>query len=62
MAISDTSAKYKQFKELAIGQNFYYNGNNYVKQSSRTAALVNYGMRSFYFAQSVMVYPPQQEK
>lgn len=38
----------KQFNELAVGNVFRLNGNIYVKQSSRTAWLVEYN-RWFYF-------------
>lgn len=38
----------KQFQELATGNVFRINGNIYVKQSSRTAWLVEYS-RWFYF-------------
>lgn len=38
----------KQFHELAVGNVFRMNGNIYVKQSSRTAWLVEYS-RWFYF-------------
>lgn len=38
----------KQFHELAVGNVFRMNGNIYVKQSSRTAWLVEYSRR-FYF-------------
>ena len=38
----------KQFHELAFGNVFRVNGNIYIKQSSRTACLVEYS-RWFYF-------------
>lgn len=38
------------FRLVAIGENFFCNGNVYTKQSTRTAKLINNG-RVFYFSQ-----------
>lgn len=39
---------YAYFKELPIKTEFSLNGNRYVKQSTKTARLVEYG-KTFYF-------------
>ena len=38
----------KSFEQLAIGDRFLCNGNEYVKRSTRTVLLVNFN-RVFYF-------------
>jgi hypothetical protein len=38
------------FSEITIGRMFHCNGNDYVKQSSRTARMLSTG-RVFYFGQ-----------
>lgn len=43
-----------QFKALAVGQLFIYNGNVHLKMSSRTSKLVQYG-RTFYIDQNATV-------
>lgn len=45
-----------QFWELAKGRLFHYNGNDWHKQSSRTARLLSNG-RVFYFKQVEVVHP-----
>lgn len=42
------------FKELRIGRMFHLNGNDYVKQSTRTARMLNNG-RTFYIGQNEIV-------
>lgn len=42
------------FSELRIGRMFHCNGNDYVKQSSRTARMLSNG-RAFYFRQTEVV-------
>jgi len=44
------------FNELAVGRLFRYNGNDYVKQSSRTARRLANG-RVIYFGQNETIHP-----
>jgi hypothetical protein len=44
-----------QFSEIKIGRMFHCNGNDYVKQSSRTARMLSNG-RAFYFAQKELAH------
>jgi hypothetical protein len=44
------------FKELRVGRMFHCNGNDYVKQSSRTARMLANG-RVFYFRQQDYIHP-----
>lgn len=46
----------REFWELRIGRMFHSNGNDYVKQSSRTARMLMNG-RVFYFGQKEVVHP-----
>ena len=45
-----------EFKEVRVGRMFHCNGNDYVKQSSRTARMLSNG-RAFYFGQKEVVHP-----
>lgn len=45
-----------EFKELGLGRMFHLNGNDYVKQSSRTARMLSNG-RVFYIGQREVVHP-----
>lgn len=44
------------FFALPIGRLFHFNGNDYIKQSTRTARMLSNG-RVFYFAQSEYIFP-----
>lgn len=44
------------FKDLALGRMFRLNGNDYVKQSTRTARNINFD-RVFYIGQKEVVHP-----
>lgn len=44
------------FQELRIGRLFHLNGNDYVKQSTRTARMLSNG-RVFYIGQKEIVHP-----
>ena len=46
----------REFWELAVKRMFRVNGNDYVKQSSRTARMLSNG-RVFYFKQREVVHP-----
>lgn len=46
----------RSFWELAVGRMFRMNGNDYVKQSTRTARMLSNG-RVFYFGQKDVVHP-----
>jgi hypothetical protein len=46
----------KEFKELAKGRLFRLNGNDYIKQSTRTARMLSNG-RVFYVGQKEIVHP-----
>jgi hypothetical protein len=46
----------RQFDELPVGRLFHCNGNDYFKQSTRTARLLSNG-RVFYFAQREVIHP-----
>lgn len=46
----------KEFNEVRVGSLFRHNGNDYQKQSTRTARNLNYD-RVFYFGQSERVHP-----
>lgn len=41
--------KIRQFKDIAVGYEFFANGNLWVKKSSRTATPTAYPTRRFYF-------------
>jgi hypothetical protein len=43
------------FQELRVGRMFHCNGNDYVKQSTRTARMLSNG-RAFYFGQKEVVH------
>jgi hypothetical protein len=44
------------FKDFRIGRMFHLNGNDYVKQSTRTARMLSNG-RVFYIGQTELIYP-----
>ena len=44
-----------QFQDIAIGKLFHLNGNDYLKQSSRTARLLSAG-RIFYIGKNESVH------
>ena len=44
------------FAELRIGRLFHTNGNDYIKQSSRTARMLSNG-RVFYFSRTEYIHP-----
>lgn len=46
----------RQFCELPVGRLFHMNGNDYFKQSTRTARLLTNG-RVFYFKQQDVIHP-----
>lgn len=46
----------KEFKEIRIQRLFRLNGNDYVKQSTRTARMLSNG-RVFYIGQKEVVHP-----
>jgi hypothetical protein len=46
----------RQFNELPVGRLFHLNGNDYFKQSTRTARLLSNG-RVFYFGQREVIHP-----
>lgn len=46
----------REFKELGVGRLFHCNGNDYVKQSTRTARMLSNG-RVFYFGQGDIIHP-----
>jgi hypothetical protein len=46
----------RQFNELPVGRLFHMNGNDYFKQSSRTARMLANG-RVFYFRQQDVIHP-----
>lgn len=43
-----------KFSDIRVGDTFYANGNQYIKKSTRTALLVEYG-RTFYYGQNEVV-------
>lgn len=45
----------RTFKEIAIGERFFCNGNLCVKKSTKTATLLQYD-RTFYFNQKDIVF------
>lgn len=45
-----------EFAEIRIGRLFHLNGNDYLKQSTRTARMLSNG-RVFYFGQREVVHP-----
>ena len=45
-----------EFNEVRIGRMFHLNGNDYVKQSTRTARMLSNG-RVFYVGQREVVHP-----
>ena len=46
----------REFAEMKIGRLFRLNGNDYVKQSTRTARMLSNG-RVFYIGQKEVVHP-----
>jgi hypothetical protein len=46
----------REFAELALGRMFHCNGCDYVKQSTRTARMLQNG-KVFYFGQREVVHP-----
>ena len=44
------------FVDIRIGRLFHFNGNDYVKQSTRTARMLSNG-RIFYFGKTEYVHP-----
>jgi len=46
----------KEFNEIQVGKLFRMNGNDYVKQSTRTARMLS-SDRVFYFKQCDVVHP-----
>jgi hypothetical protein len=46
----------RQFNELPVGRLFHLNGNDYFKQSTRTARMLQNG-RVFYFGQREVIHP-----
>ena len=46
----------RDFAELRIGRMFHINGNDYIKQSTRTARMLSNG-RVFYIGQKEVVHP-----
>jgi hypothetical protein len=44
------------FEELRIGRLFHLNGNDYIKQSTRTAKMLNNG-RTFYVGKQEYIHP-----
>ena len=44
-----------EFREVFIGRLFHFNGNDYIKMSSRTARMLNNG-RTFYIGKSEFVH------
>jgi hypothetical protein len=44
------------FAELRIGRLFHLNGNDYIKQSTRTARMLNNG-RVFYIGRAEYIHP-----
>ena len=49
----------REFAELPVKRLFRCNGNDYLKQSSRTALMLSNG-RIFYFKQNERIYPIAQ--
>ncbi len=45
-----------EFQEVRVGRMFHVNGNDYLKQSTRTARLLMNG-RVFYFGKKEVVHP-----
>jgi hypothetical protein len=45
-----------EFRELRVGRMFRTNGNDWVKQSTRTARMLSTGL-VFYFGQKEVVHP-----
>ena len=45
-----------EFESFRIGRLFHFNGNDYVKQSTRTARMLNNG-GIFYFDKKEIIYP-----
>lgn len=46
----------REFAEMRIGRMFHLNGNDYIKQSTRTARMLSNG-RVFYIGQKEVVHP-----
>lgn len=44
------------FADLRIGRLFHLNGNDYIKQSTRTAKMLSNG-RTFYIGQAEYIHP-----
>jgi hypothetical protein len=45
----------REFQEIGVGKLFHVNGNDYMKQSSRTAKMLRNG-RVFYFRKTEIVH------
>jgi len=45
-----------EFESFRIGRLFHFNGNDYIKQSTRTARMLSNG-RVFYFGKKEIIYP-----
>jgi hypothetical protein len=45
-----------EFAEFRIGRLFHCNGNDYIKQSTRTARMLSNG-RAFYFGKKEIIHP-----
>lgn len=46
----------REFNEIKIGRLFHVNGNDWLKQSTRTARMLSTGL-IFYFGQREVVHP-----
>jgi len=46
----------REFSDIRVGRLFHVDGNDYIKQSSRTAKMLANG-RVFYFRQDDVVHP-----
>ena len=45
-----------EFESFRIGRLFHFNGNDYIKQSTRTARMLSNG-RVFYFSKTEIIHP-----
>jgi hypothetical protein len=52
----DTNMYSREFSDIRVGRLFHVDGNDYIKQSSRTARMLANG-RVFYFRQDDVVHP-----
>lgn len=51
----------KYFVDIKIGEQFYCNGNNWIKKSNRTAKILNFPVaRTYYFKMFQQVNLPKQ--